>query len=43
VRAIVLNGLVGVIAGWLYWRRGLESAMVAHFCADLVVHVALAT
>jgi hypothetical protein len=38
-RAIVLNGLVGVVAGWLYWRRGLESAMVAHFCADLVVHV----
>jgi CAAX prenyl protease-like protein len=43
VRAIVLNGLVGVVAGWLYWRRGLESAMVAHFCADLVVHVALAS
>jgi len=41
-RAVVLNGLVGVVAGWLYWRRGLESAMVAHFCADLVVHVALA-
>jgi membrane protease YdiL (CAAX protease family) len=42
VRAIVLNGLVGVVAGWLYWRRGLESAMVAHFCADLVVHVLVA-
>ena len=40
-RAVVLNGLVGVVAGWLYWRRGLESAMVAHFSADLVVHVAL--
>ena len=42
VRAIVLNGLVGVVAGWLYWRRGLESAMVAHFAADLVVHVLVA-
>jgi len=41
-RAIVLNGLVAVVAGWLYWRRGLESAMVAHFCADLVVHVLVA-
>jgi membrane protease YdiL (CAAX protease family) len=42
MRAIVLNGLVGVVAGWLYWRRGLESAMVAHFSADLVVHVLVA-
>jgi hypothetical protein len=23
----------------LYWRRGLEHAMCAHFCADIVVHV----
>jgi hypothetical protein len=37
-RAIVLNGLAGVVAGWLYWRRGLESAMVAHFSADIVLH-----
>ena len=42
VRAVVLNGLVGVVAGWLYWRRGLESAMLAHFCADLIVHVLVA-
>jgi Type II CAAX prenyl endopeptidase Rce1-like len=38
-RAIVLNGLLGLVAGWLYWRRGLESAMVAHFSADIVLHV----
>jgi membrane protease YdiL (CAAX protease family) len=38
-RAVVLNGVVGVVAGWLYWRRGLESAMVAHFSADIVLHV----
>jgi hypothetical protein len=30
VRALVLNGVIGCIAGWLFWRRGLESAMVAH-------------
>lgn len=41
-RAVVLNGVVGVVAGWLYWRRGLESAMIAHFSADLVLHVLLA-
>jgi hypothetical protein len=40
IRAIVLNGVVGVIAGWLFWRRGIEMAMVCHFSADLVLHVA---
>jgi membrane protease YdiL (CAAX protease family) len=38
-RAIVLNGIGGVAFGWLYWKRGLESAMIAHFSADIVVHV----
>lgn len=41
-RAIVLNGLVGIVCGWLFWKRGLESAMIAHFSADLVLHVLLA-
>jgi hypothetical protein len=39
VRAIVLNGIVGVAAGYLYWRYGLEAAMLAHFSADIVIHV----
>lgn len=39
-RILALNGLVGVVCGVLYWRKGLEHAMVAHFCADLVLHVA---
>jgi hypothetical protein len=38
-RVLVLNALVGLACGWLYWRRGLEHAMVAHFAADLVLHV----
>jgi membrane protease YdiL (CAAX protease family) len=42
VRAILLNGLIGIVCGWLYWKRGLESAMTAHFSADLVLHVLLA-
>lgn len=41
-RAIVLNGLGGVAFGYLYWKRGLESAMIAHFSADIVLHVLLA-
>jgi membrane protease YdiL (CAAX protease family) len=39
VRAVVLNGLVGVACGWLYWRKGLLLAMAAHFSADLILHV----
>lgn len=41
-RAIVLNGLVGVGFGYLYFKHGLESAMVSHFCADLILHVLFA-
>ena len=36
---VVLNSLAGIAFGWLYWRRGLEAAMIAHFAADLVLHV----
>lgn len=42
IRAIVLNGVGGVIFGWLYWKKGLESAMIAHFSADIVLHVIMA-
>lgn len=40
-RTFVLNGLGGIVFGWLYWKRGLEHAMVAHFSADIVLHVIL--
>ena len=38
-RTLVLNSLAGIAFGWLYWRRGLEAGMVAHFSADIVLHV----
>jgi membrane protease YdiL (CAAX protease family) len=38
-RALVGNGLVGLVCGWLYWTFGLEAAMVSHFSADIVLHV----
>lgn len=41
-RALVLNGLAGVAFGWLYWKRGLEAAMISHFAADIVLHVLFA-
>jgi Type II CAAX prenyl endopeptidase Rce1-like len=36
---ISVNALVGVGFGYLYWKRGLESAMLAHFSVDIVLHV----
>jgi membrane protease YdiL (CAAX protease family) len=41
-RTTLLNGLLGVVFGWLYWKRGLEAAMISHFSADIVLHVLLA-
>jgi membrane protease YdiL (CAAX protease family) len=29
----------GLVFGWLYWRRGLVAAMLAHFGLDLVLKV----
>jgi membrane protease YdiL (CAAX protease family) len=40
-RAIILNGIPGFIFGWLYWKQGIESAIVAHVFADFVMHVVL--
>jgi membrane protease YdiL (CAAX protease family) len=39
LRAVLLNGIAGIIFGWLYWKKGLESAMISHFSADIVLHV----
>lgn len=37
LRAIVLNGIGGLVFGWLYWKKGLEYGMLAHFTADIVL------
>jgi len=39
LRAVLLNGVCGLVFGWLYWKRGLESAIIAHFTADIVLHI----
>lgn len=36
---IFLNSLGGTLFGWLYWKRGILAAMIAHFGADIVLHV----
>ncbi len=40
-RSIVLNGVGGIVFGWLFWKKGLESAIVSHFSTDIVLHVLL--
>ena len=40
VFALVGNSAFGLIAGYLYWRKGLESAMIAHALTHLVMFTA---
>lgn len=37
--ALLLNGVAGIAFGYLYRKRGLEAAMIAHFMADFVIYV----
>jgi membrane protease YdiL (CAAX protease family) len=39
LRTVLLNAIPGIAFGFLYWKQGLEYAMLAHFCADIVLHV----
>jgi membrane protease YdiL (CAAX protease family) len=39
VRALVLNGIAGIAFGYLYWKRGLEAAMLAHMSTHLVMQI----
>lgn len=41
VRTLLLNGLLGIPFGWLYWKRGFANAAAAHLGADLALHVVL--
>lgn len=38
-RGLILNGLGGLAFGFLYISYGLESAMLAHFCLDIMMHM----
>jgi hypothetical protein len=42
-RTILLNALGGVLFGWLFWKRNLEVAMVAHAAAHVGFFVINAT
>ena len=33
---LLVNTMFGMVFGWLYWKQGLESAILAHFTVDAV-------
>jgi len=37
LHTLIGNSIAGLFCGWLYWKKGLESAMIAH----MFVHVVL--
>ena len=37
IYVITANSIFGIAAGFLYWRRGLEAAMIAHISAHVVL------
>ncbi|MDX8044458.1 CPBP family intramembrane glutamic endopeptidase [Gracilibacillus sp. S3-1-1] len=43
IRALVLNGMLGLWFGYLYWKKGLEYAIIAHMAADIFIHVLFAS
>jgi hypothetical protein len=34
---IVANSIFGIIAGWLFWKKGLESAIIAHMLCHITM------
>ena len=38
LRTVLLNSVAGLVTGWLFWRRSLEAAMIAH----MAVHIGFA-
>ena len=39
IALVAMNGGLSLIFGYLCWKRGLEAAMLAHFSADITLHV----
>jgi membrane protease YdiL (CAAX protease family) len=39
LRSLILNGIAGTAFGYLYWRHGLEAAMIGHMSAHLVMQI----
>ena len=37
---MLVNGAISIVLGLVYVKWGIESAMIAHFAGDVVVHIA---
>jgi membrane protease YdiL (CAAX protease family) len=37
VYIILGNAIGGIVFGWLYWKKGLETAMIAHIFAHIIM------
>lgn len=37
-RALLLNGLMGVFFGYLFWKKGLEHSMISHMSAHVFLY-----
>ncbi|HEX5603364.1 MAG TPA: CPBP family glutamic-type intramembrane protease, partial [Pyrinomonadaceae bacterium] len=38
---VLANSLFGLIAGYLYWQKGLEAAIIAHMSTHIVIVTAI--
>ncbi len=41
IYVVTANSMFGIVAGYLYWLRGLEAAMIAHMFAHVVLIIAI--
>lgn len=39
VAVMLVNGAIAIFLGLVYWKWGIEAAIVAHFAADVTAHV----
>lgn len=39
LRTLLLNMVIGLICGYVFWRYGIEGAILTHFVADIIYHV----
>ena len=37
IYVITANSIFGIVAGFLYWKKGLEAAIIAHIFAHVVL------
>lgn len=38
-RMMILNGIAAIIFGWLYWKKGIEYAMIAHMFSHVFMQL----